>query len=191
MLDASSKALCSAGLRERAFVNLVFVLVSTITALTMPFQAPAPAQRSYDPAPAIRARLINQINAHRRSFGLPPLTLDPLAQRAAQFQASDMEANAVMRHQDSDGRTPLKRYAAFGGRASLYGENVAYYGDPNTESAAIWQAVSRLDQMMMGEQPPSDGHRENILSPNYRAIGIGVAVGANGVYIAEDFVLPE
>ncbi len=161
-----------------------------IAAIVLPFLAPAPLPHAEDPGPAVRARLINQINAHRRSYGLAPLSLDTIAQRAAQFQAQDMESNGVMRHQDSDGRTPMTRYSAFGGHAALYGENVAFYGDRISESDAAWQAVAKLDEMMMAERPPSDGHRENILSPDYRSIGIGVAVGPNGLYIAEDFVSP-
>lgn len=168
----------------------VLALIWIVAAVVLPFLAPVPKQSSEDPTSAVRARLINQINAHRREYGLAPLTPDPIAQRAAQFQAQDMEANGVMRHQDSNGRTPMRRYAAFGGHASLYGENVAYYGDSIAESDAAWQAVSKLDELMMAEKPPSDGHRENILSPNYKGIGIGVAVGQNGLYIAEDFVSP-
>jgi uncharacterized protein YkwD len=171
-------------------VNSSFALTWILAAIVLPFLAPAPQPRPQDPVPAIRARLINQINAHRRTYGLTPLTLDTIAQRAAQFQAQDMESNGVMRHQDSNGRTPMARYTAFGGHASLYGENVAFYGDAISESDAAWQAVVKLDDMMMAERPPTDGHRENILSPDYKAIGIGVALGPNGLYIAEDFVSP-
>lgn len=162
-----------------------------MAAITLPFLAPVTQAKTEDPVPGIRARLVNQINMHRRSFGLTPLILDPLAQRAAQFQAQYMENAGVMRHEDADGRTPMQRYDDFGGRAAVYGENVAFYGDAITESDAVWQAVEKLDAMMMAERPPSDGHRENILSPDYRAIGIGVAVGPNGIYIAEDFVTAQ
>ncbi len=177
--------------RGRAFVNPIIGFVSIIAALILPFLAPAPQQRNEDPVPGIRARLINQINAHRRAYGLSALTSDPVAERAAQFQALYMESSGVMRHDDSDGRSPMKRYADLGGHPALYGENVAYYGDSFTEMDAMWQAVAKLDAMMMAERPPSDGHRENILSPDYRAIGIGVAVGPNGIFIAEDFVTPQ
>ena len=171
-------------------MNLSFNLIWIIAAVVLPFLAPMPPARAEDPVPAIRARLINQINAHRRAYGLSALAADPIAQRAAQYQAQDMESNGVMRHEDSNGRSPMRRYAAFGGHATLYGENVAFYGDSLGETDAAWQAVSKLDDMMMAERPPSDGHRENILSPDYKAIGIGVAVGVNGLYIAEDFVSP-
>jgi uncharacterized protein YkwD len=171
-------------------VNPLVGLVSIIAAVTLPFLAPVPQQRPEDPVAGIRARLINQINAHRRTFGLSALTSDPVAERAAEFQAQYMESAGVMRHEDSDGRSPMERYAELGGHASLYGENVAYYGDSFSETDAVWLAVEKLDAMMMAERPPSDGHRENILSPDYKAIGIGVALGPNGIYIAEDFVSP-
>ncbi len=171
-------------------MNSAFALTWIIAAIVLPFLAPAPQPKAEDPTRAVRARLINQINAHRRTYGLAPLSFDPIAQRAAQYQAQDMEANGVMRHEDSNGRTPMGRYSAFGGHAALYGENVAFYGDAIAETDAAWQAVAKLDDMMMAERPPSDGHRENILSPSYKAIGIGVAVGPNGLYIAEDFVSP-
>lgn len=190
--DSSTKTTPHHTEREASYLlNLSFNVVWIIAAVVLPFLAPMPPARAEDPVPAIRARLINQINAHRRTYGLAPLTADPIAQRAAQYQAQDMESSGVMRHEDSNGRTPMRRYAAFGGHAALYGENVAFYGDSLGETDAAWQAVSKLDDMMMAERPPSDGHRENILSPDYKAIGIGVAVGVNGLYIAEDFVSPQ
>jgi uncharacterized protein YkwD len=171
-------------------VNPIVGFCSIIAAIVLPFATPIAQQGPEDPVAGVRARLINQINAHRRAAGLTILSPDPLAQQAAQLQAQYMETSGTMRHEDSDGRSPMERYLELGGRASLYGENVAYYGDSFTETEAVWAAVSKLDAMMMAERPPSDGHRENILSPAYRGIGIGVAIGPNGIYIAEDFVTP-
>ncbi len=99
-----------------------------------------------------------------------------------------MQNNNVMRHKDANGRSPMTRYAAFGGNAQLYGENVGYYGEKLDERAAQWAAIATLDSMMMAEKPPQDGHRKNILSADYSAVGIGVAVGPHGIFIAEDFV---
>jgi len=139
---------------------------------------------------AVHARLLSAINEHRREAGLAPLVEDPIASRAAQYQAEDMQNNNVMRHKDANGRSPMTRYAAFGGNAQVYGENVAYYGENLAEGTAQWAAISTLDQMMMAEKPPQDGHRKNILSSDYSAVGIGVAVGPHGIFIAEDFVGP-
>ena len=169
-------------------MNASLALTWFIAALVAPLVATAPRPPSDGAIPTVQTRLLEQINAHRRSYGLDALTLDAIAQRAAQYQAQDMERNGTMRHQDSSGRSPMSRYAAFGGHASLYGENVAFYGDEVTESRAAWAAVSKLDALMMAERPPEDGHRANILSPDYKGIGIGVAIGPNGLYVAEDFV---
>jgi uncharacterized protein YkwD len=99
-----------------------------------------------------------------------------------------MENAGIMRHTDSSGRSPYQRFKSIGGLATLYGENVAYFGLDVNDLPNEWQAVDKLDAMMMAEQAPDDGHREAILSPAYREVGIGVAIGANGLYLAEDFV---
>lgn|GEM_PF-2274269 len=169
-------------------ITLAIIYLAAATALAYYVPVPHADARQLSDHRPIQTRLINQLNAHRRHFGLAPLQIDPIAARAAQFQAEDMQANAVMRHEDSNGRSPMQRYSAFGGRADTYGENVAYYGDALRQLPQQWSVVAKLDGMMMAEKPPQDGHRENILSPNYGAVGIGVAIGPHGIFIAEDFV---
>jgi uncharacterized protein YkwD len=137
---------------------------------------------------AIRTRLLALLNAHRMVTGLPALAIDPLAETAAQSQASDMESAGVMRHTDALGRSPYERFTSSGGLARVYGENVAYFGLDVNDLVNEWQAIDKLDSMMMAEQAPDDGHREAILSPAYRKVGIGVAIGSNGLYLAEDFL---
>jgi uncharacterized protein YkwD len=158
------------------------------------FSAPAPRAGTVATPPdadallALRTRLLALLNAHRTGTGLPPLAPDPLAESAAQSQANDMETAGVMRHTDSSGRSPYERFKSVGGFASLYGENVAFFGLDVNDLATQWRAVDKLDAMMMAELAPDDGHREAILSPLYRKVGIGVAIGLNGLYLAEDFV---
>jgi uncharacterized protein YkwD len=147
-------------------------------------QSAPPPQADLD---ALRTRLLDALNDHRRSTGRPPLRIDPVAEEAAQYQAEEMSRTAKMQHEDSTGRTPMQRYAAMGGRAEWYAENVGWYGLDVSGNAELWTAVSKLDAQMMAEVPPDDGHRENILSPQYDAVGIGVSVGPHGLYLAEDF----
>jgi uncharacterized protein YkwD len=158
------------------------------------FAAPAPRPGSIAAMPdaqtleAIRIRLLALLNAHRMAGGLPQLSLDPLAGSAAEAQAKDMETAGIMRHTDAMGRSPYERFKSEGGLASVYGENVAYFGLDVNDIQNEWQAVGKLDAMMMAEQAPDDGHRAAILSPVYRKVGIGLAIGANGLYLAEDFL---
>ena len=153
-------------------------------------QTPAPAHAE---APAdsdlaaVRARLIELLDEHRSSQGLGSLGIDPHAEAAAQAHALDMARSGVLRHVDPDGRTPFDRYHAEGGHARYYAENVAWYGLADANRSALASAVDKLDAQMMAETPPDDGHRANIVSPLYDSVGIGIAVGPNGIYLTEDF----
>lgn len=173
-----------------AFLNLELTYPNGVLTFAPPVPhagdiAAAPDQ---DSLRALRSRLLELLNAHRAETGLPQLTLDPLAQSAAQSQAKDMENAGIMRHTDSSGRSPYQRFQSIGGLATLYGENVAYFGLDVNDLANEWEIVDKLDAMMMAERAPDDGHREAILNRTYREVGIGVAIGANGLYLAEDFV---
>ena len=45
-----------------------------------------------------------------------------------------------------------------------------------------------LTQSMLDEKPPDDGHRRNILSPDYQYIGIAVQRDSSGsVWLTQDF----
>ena len=160
------------------------------------FSTPA-APTNADSAPppladleAVRDELLASLNAHRQSMGRAPLRIDRVTQQAAQYQADDMARAAEMRHEDARGRTPMQRYAAMGGAAEWYAENVGWNGLDVSGRSELWKAVSKLDAQMMAERPPEDGHRKNILAEQYDAVGIGLSVGPNGVYLAEDFSGP-
>lgn len=135
----------------------------------------------------LRAELIATLNEHRVHAGLEPLVIDPVAEQAAQFQAQDMLDSGVMRHVDSEGRTPAARYKAYGGKSDYYGENVGFSSPGVVDPTLLWKVIEKLDYDMMAETPPDDGHRRNILSSHYDAVGIGITVGPKGVFLCEDF----
>lgn len=149
----------------------------------LPSQGPPPRAELAE----LRAELTDALNQHRAAFGLPQLHTDPTAEQAAQYQAENMLATGNLGHVDSAGRSPMMRYAQFGGKADYYGENVGFRSPAVVDEALLWDVLSKLDQAMMAEIPPNDGHRRNILSKHYDAVGIGIAVGPNGVFMAEDF----
>lgn len=136
----------------------------------------------------MRQKLLDELNQHRAGLSLSPLQVDALAQQAAQMHSVEMERAAKLRHEDSSGHSPLWRYTSLGGSAQAYGENVGYFSRGVVNPDLLWSSIAELDRRMMAERPPNDGHRKNILSARYSAVGIGVAVGPNGVYITEDFV---
>ncbi len=64
------------------------------------------------------------------------------------------------------------------------GENVGYA----TARPSAWSGLQQIDQSMLNEQPPNDGHRRNLLSSSFHKIGIGVSIDTKGlVWVTEDF----
>jgi hypothetical protein len=109
------------------------------------------------------------VNAHRGSIGRGPLSKSSSLQRAAEWKSLHMGHYRYMQH--SDPAPPLARsvgdrLAACGYGGGGYGENIAF-GYPSAES-------------VMQGWLSSPGHRANIESPSYNAIGVGVARGSSG-----------
>jgi uncharacterized protein YkwD len=79
-----------------------------------------------------------------------------------------------------DGEAEVAAFA----RENLLGEGGPVAGT----TSAIAQMATRITQFMLNEQPPSDGHRENILSRTFRFIGITVTRDSHGtVWMTQDF----
>ncbi len=116
------------------------------------------------------ARVLTLINQARANAGLVPLAASAQLTAAAQAHANDMARNGVgIGHTGSDGSTPAARIVRAGyGTYSwgpLVGEN--------------WAALFTVDASVsawLGDAP----HRENILKPEYREIGIGVVSSTGG-----------
>ena len=168
------------------------MLLATLLAFLLSVDIGPPLPAIGPPPPAelsqLRRQLVDTLNRHRAQYGLPVLTFDSTAQKAAQFQAEDMLRAGRMQHEDAAGRSPLERFESFGGKADYYGENLGYRSPGVVDPTLLWRVIAALDAEMMAEVPPSDGHRRNILSQRFSAVGIGIAVGPAGVFLSEDFV---
>ena len=110
------------------------------------------------------------INQERTDRGLPPLADNPLLAAAADAHSRDMVARGYFEHDAPDGRTPQDRIRATGyggGGSRSTGENIAWGAGRKATPAAI------VEQWM--QSPP---HREDILRPAFREMGVGIALGA-------------
>jgi len=139
-------------------------------------------------AASVGAQLLERLNAHRRLAGLRLLRIDVIAVQAAQQQADDMATTGNLVHGDKYGRQPMTRYEVLGGNPAYYGENVGFYGSRSLDQLDVSREISSLDELMMAELPPNDGHRLNILSEHFQAVGFGFAIGPRGFFFDEDFV---
>lgn len=105
-------------------------------------------------------RILELVNNERGSRGLTALTRNALLDTAADAHADDMAANSFFSHTGSDGNSVSNRATAAGYVWSSIGENI---GQADVTPAA-----------MMNLWMNSDGHRANILNPDYTELGVGI-----------------
>lgn len=144
-----------------------------------PKQQPAPAPSpSPSPAPgdeqpkqqeqvnhgltAEEQQMVNLVNAERQKRGLQPLKVNLELTKVARVKAKDMIDNNYFSHHSPTYGSPFDMMRQFGISYRTAGENLA--GN---------QTVERAHQALMN----SDGHRANILNPNYTEVGIGIVAG--------------
>lgn len=117
------------------------------------------------------------INNYRQSHGLPPLTMSVSLYNASEGHSCDMGSRGYFSHNTPEGVTPWTRIRNAGYLYNTYlGENIA--------------AGYSTAQSVFNAWAASSGHNANMLSGNYRAIGIGrcyVGGSPYGYYWTTDF----
>ena len=161
-----------------ALLLLGSVLLATSCVTTVP-KAPAPppaaqAQERTDADATLELAVYDLVNAHRKSKGLTPLTLDPRINRLARLHSAAMAAGKVKVGHDGF-RERAKLLSQDGPKRVA--ENVIWdfgHADPATEIVQGWLK--------------STNHRENIEGP-YEHTGVGVARDMTGaIYVTQLFV---
>jgi uncharacterized protein YkwD len=109
---------------------------------------------------AALAAALAEINRLRAQAGVPALTLNAKLINAAQRHAADMADNNYFSHTSRDGRTVVQRIEAAGYTSwTAWGENIAWGQQDWRAAIASWNG--------------SPGHRANMLSRNFKEIGLG------------------
>lgn len=111
--------------------------------------------------------LVYLTNLERVYEGLLPLKRNDLLDRSARLHAEDMRDRDYFDHVNTDGQAPADRIDATGYKWFLVGENIA--------------AGYTNSFMVLSDWMDSEGHRVNILDPEFREIGVGFARGG-GTY---------
>lgn len=105
-------------------------------------------------------QMLELINAERAKVGAAPLQLHDGLMPVAQEKSEDMVRNKYFSHTSPTYGSPFDMMKQFGISYSTAGENIA-----------INASVQKAHVAFMS----SDGHRKNILNPNFTHIGIGIA----------------
>lgn len=144
--------------------------------------APAPAPKTPAPAPnkstttqgisSFAQQVIDLTNVQRKKNGLPALKADVKLSGVAQKKSVDMEQNHYFSHTSPTYGSPFDMMRDFGVSYNAAGENIAMGQRTPQEVVTAWMN--------------SEGHRKNILSPNFTHIGVGF--DKNGYYWSQMFI---
>ena len=113
----------------------------------------APAASNYE------QKVAELVNIERQKNGLAPLTLDSTISDVARMKSKDMSDNNYFAHQSPTYGSAGDMLTKFGVKWSAWGENIA--------------AGQRTPEEVVNAWMNSEGHRANILSPNFSKIGVG------------------
>jgi uncharacterized protein YkwD len=159
----------------RRFSLLCALAVLALTLAAAPNAMAACASASATPATVakrivVRATLCT-LNAERARHGLPRLRLNKKLSVAARRHARDMVRRKYFSHDTLGGGSFVDRIRRAG---YLRGANTWSVGENLAWGSHDRAAPRAITEMWMN----SPGHRANILSPAFREIGIGLAIGA-------------
>ena len=122
----------------------------------------------------IRVEIVDLTNALRREHGLPTLAMDDDLMAAAQVRAEEAAANLAYRHTRPDGSS-FKTVLQYDGLMHA-GENLGMKDD------SLAGIPERLAEIQVEAWAASEGHKENIMQPDYNSIGTGIAQDKYGMY---------
>lgn len=119
-------------------------------------------------------KMLEMLNSERQRQGLSALTPDPELSRIARIKCEDMRDNRYFAHESPIYGNMAKMLRTFGYPYNGAGENIAHHANIAKAHAAFMS---------------STGHRGNILGSQWKKVGIGICLDANGfVYVTEIFV---
>jgi uncharacterized protein YkwD len=110
-------------------------------------------------------RLFNDLNKERMQRGLPALKLNTIYRQVGREYARDMWERKYFSHYSPEGKSVGDRLDAAGADYLIAGENLALAPTEETAHTGLMN---------------SEGHRANILAPEFKQVGIGVI--DNGIY---------
>lgn len=132
-------------------------------------------QKSDSNSTSIEQEVVRLVNLERTKRGLKPLQIDEKVSYVADKKSQDMKEKGYFSHQSPRYGSPFDMLKTFGVKFHSAGENIA---------AGYDSAQAVVDGWMK-----SEGHRQNILNPNFTHIGVGyVKGGSYGCYWTQLFI---
>ncbi len=118
-------------------------------------------------------KMVNLINQERAKLRVEPVRVDPAMTAVAEAHAKDMFLRHYFSHVTPEGLNAGDRLEKAGILFTVAGENIAYAPDLMTAHNGLMD---------------SPGHRQNIMDPSFRRIGIGIISTVTwGTMFVQDF----
>jgi uncharacterized protein YkwD len=129
--------------------------------------------------PQVETRILELVNRERESAGVKPLYYSASLASAANRHSAAMAQDGFFEHRGENEPKLFDRVTASGMDTDHVGENIF-----ETNEWVSGEVADECVQMWM----QSEGHRLNMLSPEFEKTGIAVGVSEQGEnYITEDF----
>jgi uncharacterized YkwD family protein/spore coat assembly protein SafA len=119
-----------------------------------------------DSVKKIEHDVVELVNQERAKYGLSPLRPDWQTARVARHKSQDMRDKRYFSHTSPTYGSPFQMLKAYNISYRAAGENIAMGQRTPQEVVKAWMN--------------SEGHRKNILNPNFTHIGVGYAKGGTG-----------
>jgi uncharacterized protein, YkwD family len=114
------------------------------------------------------ASMLSMVNAARTNAGVKPLAQNMELTKLARLKSKDIVDKNYFSHTSPTYGSPFDMMRKYGVSYLTAGENLA----KNQSTQAAFQALMN-----------SEGHRKNILSPDFTEIGIGIISGGDGTNV--------
>lgn len=130
-----------------------------VTTPTIEQEQPEVTQNSKHALTSSELQLIEYVNQARKDAGLKALTIDVDLSYVARVKSEDMYENNYFSHTSPTYGSPFDMMKSFGIKYTRAAENIA-------KTSSVLSAHNGLMN--------SEGHRKNILNPNFTHIGVGI-----------------
>ncbi len=150
--------------------------------------SPTTAPPTTNQASRLAQQLLNQINQDRAANDRSAYVMEQGLVRSAYQHNLVMAGGCGLNHICPNEPQLGTRENNQGVQWNYAGENIGMGGPVQSSYDSQWSMTLRLHRGMMGEQPPDDGHRQNLLSSNFHRIGISIYVDTKDtLWLTEDF----
>ncbi len=149
---------------------------TTSAAVEKPTETTTQSQTSNNPSvnKSIEQQVLDLVNKERTSNGLSPLTLNAEVSKVAQMKSEDMRDKNYFSHTSPTYGSPFDMLKKFNVKYTYAGENIA--------------KGQKTPEAVVNAWMNSEGHRANILNPNYTQMGIGYALKGSTPYWTQMFI---